>query len=199
VAPPRGRGGPNQPSRSGVRIDFDLEFEFRPSMGISAARVDKLGLNIKSFREPLKRSIQQVMAPSFRKNFDVGGRPKWEPLADYTIEKRDSATPVLIRSGLLRRTIGQFNIWTVDTQKAAILDLPQKIWYGKIHQGGYGSRTRRGSTGRTKGQIKAAHIPARPFVLIQTEDYAGIDRVFERWLYERMIGSGAFTGRGGRR
>lgn len=187
MAPPGGFSLGN----NGPRIDDGLQFAFQPSIGISARRIDTLGLGIKSFREPLKRSIQQVLAPSFRKNFDAEGRPdSWESLSDVTVEMRGSAGPILNRTGLLKRTIQQFNIWTVDAQKAALLDLPQKIWYGKVHQAGYG---RRGS-----GQSRAAGIPARPFVMVQDEDYEAIDRVFERWFLERMVASRAFKlgGRG---
>lgn len=199
MAPRGGRGGSGGrvgspgSGESGPRIDDGIEFEFRPSIGLSARRIDTFGLSIASFREPLKRSIQQVLAPSFRKNFEAGGRPtRWEPLSDVTVEMRGSAQPILVRSGLLKRTIQQFNIWTVDRTKAALLDLPQKIWYGKIHQAGYGSR---GS-----GQTKAAGIPARPFVMVQDEDYEAIDRVFDRWFMERMAVSKAFEpGSRGRR
>lgn len=172
---------------NGPRVDFGLKFAFQPSIGISARRIDTLGLAIKSFREPLKRSIQQVLAPSFRKNFEAEGRPrKWEPLSDITVEIRGAAHPILTRSGLLKKTMQQFNIWTVDRTKAALLDLPPKIWYGKIHQAGYGY-------GGSKGQNKAAGIPPRPFALIQDEDYAKIDLVFETWFMERMAVSRAFT------
>lgn len=182
---PAGGGPQGQSGRSGVRIDTGLQFQFRPSIGLSARNIDKLGINIRSFREPLKRSIQQVIAPSFRKNFQVGGRPqRWRPLAEYTVEERGNSKPILVRSGMLMRTMQQFNIWTVDTQKAALLDLPPKIWYGKIHQAGYGAR---GS-----GQIKAAGIPARPFAIIQTADFEKIDRVFVQWLKERMEQHNAF-------
>lgn len=185
MAPPR-------PSRSGVRVDFGLKFEFQPSIGLTARAVNTMGLNIKSFREPLKRSIQQVLSPSFRKNFEAGGRPvPWEELSEVAVNMRGSAEPILVRTGELKRTIQQFNIWTVDRTKAAILDLPEKIWYGKVHQGGYG---RRGS-----GQSRAAGIPARPFVMIQKEDYEAIDKVFEKWLEERWILHMAMIGRATRR
>lgn len=168
-----------------LRLDFGLQFAFRPSIGIMARDVDKLGLDIRSFREPLKRSIQQVLAPSFQKNFTVGGRPRWTPLADATVERREEAgypghKPILVRTGLLKRTMGQFNIWTVDTQKAALLDLPAKIWYGKIHQGGYGT------PGSLYRGVTGAGIPRRPFALIQPEDNAAIERVFSKWLQERI-------------
>jgi len=166
------------PPVRGLRIDIDMDFTFRPSLGISARRLDRLGLSIRSMREPLKRSIQQVLAPSFRKNFDVGGRPDaWAPLADFTIEQRGNAGPILERSRLLKRTIQQLNIWHIDTQKAALLDLPPKIWYGKLQQAGRDDQ----------------NLPARPFVMIQDEDYDKIERVFQIWLAERIAMSRAFT------
>jgi len=173
-----------RPPVKGLRVDFGLKFEFRPSIGIMAKNVDKLGLDIRSFREPLSRSIKEVLIPSFRKNFDVGGRPKWQPLAEATIERRQeegfAAGPTLVRTGKLRRTMGQFNIWTVDREKAALLDLPDSVWYGKIQQGGYGFKgsARRGTS---------AAVPARPFAVLQSpKDYDDIERVFQKWLDERI-------------
>lgn len=173
----------------GLRIDVDLKLSFQPSIGLSARRMETFGIGIKSFREPLKRSIQQVLAPSFRKNFEAQGRPvSWEPLAEYSKERRGSSEPILERSGLLKRTIQQFNIWTVDQEKAAIVDLPSKIWYGKLQQAGHA------------GLGDSAPMPARPFVLIQDpEDYDAIEEVFFRWLQERALASKAFTASSGGR
>lgn len=164
------------PPVRGLRIDDGLSFEFKPSIGIMAARVDKLGLEIRSFREPLKRSIQRVLAPSFKANFDAGGRPEpWAKLAEHTRTERQKEGfgadgPILVRTGLLKRTIQQFNIWSIDMQKAAIVDLPQKIQYGKAQQEGSIDR----------------NLPARQFVMVQDQDYDGIQFVFEEWLQERI-------------
>jgi phage gpG-like protein len=176
---------PARPPIKGLRIDEGLTFEFKPSVGLSAKRIDKLGMDIRSFREPLKRSIQRVLAPSFKANFRAGGRPeRWQPLADETVELRGSSTPILVRSGRLMKTIQQFNIWSINETQAAITDLPEKIWYGKVQQGGLVKG----------GKIDAAgNIPARPFVLIQGEDYDKIERVFQDWFVERMEKSKAFN------
>jgi phage gpG-like protein len=113
-------------------------FEFKPSLGIVAKAVDRWAIDIRSFREPLKRSIQQVMIPSFRKNFATGGRPPWDPLAEPTIRKRNfSAWPILVRSGKLSRGVTTLKIWTITPAAATIKDLPDRIWYGKVHQAGY--------------------------------------------------------------
>jgi phage gpG-like protein len=193
---------PRAPVR-GLRVDPDLQFAFRPSVGIMAARVDRLGIDIRSFREPLKRSIQQVMAPSFRTNFDVGGRPdSWDPLAEYTVEERGSSQPILVRSGRLKKVVQQFNIWSIDREKAALTDLPQSVWYGKVHQAGIG-RARRGRSLRDiekrakAGKVRAVNIPQRRFVLIQDpEDYDAIERVFAEWLGERAERVGLNVSRG---
>lgn len=122
-----------------IRFDKSItRFEFQPSLGIVAKAVDRWAIDIRSFREPLKRSIQQVMIPSFKKNFATGGRPPWEGLSENTIKKRNfSAWPILVRSGALRRGVTTLKIWSITPASATIKDLPDRIWYGKVHQGGY--------------------------------------------------------------
>lgn len=211
-------------NRVGIN-DALMMFEFKPSMGITAQKIDKLGLDIRSFREPLKRCVQQVMAPSFKRNFDAQGRPdSWTPLSEATLAIRQSmgvsGSTILQRSGLLRRTIQQLNIWTITPTTATIQNLPPKVWYGTIHQGGYGGKgTGKKMSGRIKaagGDIKAAtrsldddlimamrsgqrvgggertvsSIPQRQFVMVQDEDYDGIQQVFETWMTERALAAG---------
>lgn len=192
---------------------------FEPSVGILARKVDKLGLDIRSFKEPLKRAVKQVMIPSIRTNFAVGGRPGWEPLAESTILRRKGSSKPLVRSGKLSKTMQQLNIWDIDKEKAIILDLPGSIWYGKVHQAGYGSGT--SSTGYTGGSLniglgkrgspktrrglygnvgqaesgRSVNVPQRRFVMVQPEDGVKIERVFEEWLGERIAAAG-LRGRG---
>ena len=117
--------------------------KFLPSIGFVTSRIEKLNLDIRSFRVPLERSIREVMVPSIRRNFDAGGRPAWEPLADGTIRAREllgfSSDNPLVRTGSLRRVASQINIWHVTIESAVIDDLPDKVFYGKIHQAGTGS------------------------------------------------------------
>jgi phage gpG-like protein len=187
---------------AGMLAPMGITITFSPTVGLSAARIDKLGMDIRSFREPLKRAVQQVIAPSFRKNFDEGGRPDaWEPLSASTLEIRQrqgfSGVQPLIKTGLLRRTMGQLNIWTITRTSAMIKDLPEKIWYGAIHQAGSDT----GSFGKLAARIgfeqalarvtsgdavKTAPIPARPFALLQDDDIDAIDRVFWEWFEERV-------------
>jgi len=182
------------------RVHVDMFFE--PSVGISAKKLDKLGMDIRSFREPLHEAVKTVMIPSIKKNFVVGGRPKWEGLAPTTVKRRTKegyggVKPILVRSGTLKRVAGQINIWTIGREVAMVTDLPDKAWYGKVHQAGNAGSPReevyhypqghRGpavATGETIGGD--GEIPARPFIMVQTSDIPRIERVFDKWLGRKI-------------
>src|SRR5690606_39821609 len=115
-----------------------VDLRFRPAVGLLARTVDKLGADIRSCRESLRRIVKEGMVPSIRTNCDVGGRPAWAPLASSTLEKKRTSQ-ILVETGALRRQMGFINTWTFDREKAMIVDLPQKVWYGKVHQAGHGS------------------------------------------------------------
>jgi phage gpG-like protein len=173
-------------------------------MAMSAKAFSTLDADIRSFREPLKRSIQQVIAPSIGQNFVSHGRPEaWHPYAEATINMKANdpknkfgPDDILRRSGLLWKTMQQFNIWTVTTTQAAILQLPEKIWYGALHQAGFGISAAdvTPSKGaflspdelRNLGGAGTINIPARPFVMFQTQDIDRIQEVFANWLQERV-------------
>lgn len=147
---------------SGLRLDEGITaFEFKPSIGILARDIDKLGIDIRSFREPLMRAIKTVMIPSFRQNFDVEGRPSWEPMAEATEmlrEREGTSGPLLNRSGKLKRVAQQQNIWTVTRESASIRDLPQKVWYGKVQQDGMGGMGRRIKQEMAKAQKRGIRL-----------------------------------------
>jgi len=196
--------------RNGLRFDnmVNLGFSFTPSMAMSAKAFEKFGIDIRSFRVPLKRSIQQVIAPSIGKNFTSNGRPDgWVPYAADTaaMKARDpknkfGSGDLLRRSGLLWKTMQQYNIWTVTTTQAAILDLPEKIWYGALHQAGYGMSAAAIKPAKglflSPGELKAmggaakVSIPARPFAMFQVQDLDRVQEVFYKWLEERAVRAG---------
>lgn len=139
-------------------IRFDqtiLAFDFKPSLGVVAKDIDRLGLDIRSMREPLTRSVREVMVPSIRQNFEVGGRPHWDPLAYATVKMRGSATPVLVRSGNLKRAVTTIKVWTITQTAATIKSLPAKVSYGNVHQAGFGG------SGGGKGWFKPYQNKAR--------------------------------------
>jgi phage gpG-like protein len=207
------------PVRKLALRDGIVSFEFKPTLGILARDMDKLGIDIRSFREPLTRAVKQVMIPSIKKNFDSQGRPGWEPLAEDTLLLRDrlgQTGPILNRTGQLKRNMGYQTMWSITQEYAIIKDLPQRVWYGKVHQEG-----RSGMQTRIKNEVAKAkkrgfvlspgnaaknvmkqmdaelksgqaskhsrtNIPARPFVMFQDQDYDDIEEVFGKWLQERI-------------
>jgi len=123
----------------GLRLDriTSIKFEIRPSVGIVAKDIDRLGIDIRSFKEPLTRAVKQVVIPSIKKNFAQGGRPAWEPLAEGTIKRRGySAWPMLKVSGTLQKRATQFNIWDIGLTSATVRSLPEDAFYGVYHQAG---------------------------------------------------------------
>jgi phage gpG-like protein len=189
---------------------FNMGYEFTPSLGLKAAQFDTLEIDVRSFREPLKRSIQRVIAPSIGKNFIASGRPtSWTPLSEMTLPVKARSNPrfpvedPLLRSGLLFKTMQQLNIWTISTTEASIQALPDKIFYGGIHQAGTAMQTTAAaaSGGTAEGFMsmmdaviaagssseRGQNIPARPFAMIQTVDLDAIQAEWEIWLNERII------------
>ena len=148
---------------------------WNPALSVIASDVDKLGADIRSFRVPLKRSIQEVIAPSVGKNFEVGGRPAWEPLSDYTIERWGPHDP-LVLTGKLRKSSQQLNIWTITTTEAYVSGLDSKVTYAKYHQ------------------VGTRFIPAREFFTLQNEDEDRIVEIFDKWVGDRVSATWARKG-----
>lgn len=123
----------------GLRLDriVSIKWDIKPSVGLVAKDIQRLGLDIRSFREPLTRAIKTVLIPSIRKNFDAGGRPAWDPLAEPTVVSRGySAWPILEVTGKLRKRATQFNIWDIGVTSATVRSLPSDAFYGVYHQAG---------------------------------------------------------------
>jgi phage gpG-like protein len=209
----------------GMRFDRDITvgWEIEPSIGIVAKDIDRLGLAITSFEEPLKRSVMTVMIPSIRKNFEQGGRPnKWQKLAPYTLQVKgglgipDGDLP-LHRYGHLKRGATLFSIWDIGRTSATVRKLPPNVWYGAIHQAGTGgfapfverARSALGARAgglavlrmafrildeeRGTGSHRAVQIPQRRFILFQEDDIDDIQQVFYEWLVEQTILVGRFS------
>lgn len=140
---------------------------YRDAM-ILAKDLDRVALGIRSFREPLVKSVREVVIPSIRKNFDAEGRPAWAPLSPETVRRRKASGPILDRTHRLKRVATQFNIWRYTTDDATIVGLDSRVKYAKFHQGG----TRK--------------MPQRAFVLFQRSDEFDIEEIFYDWLEEKM-------------
>src|SRR6266700_5966860 len=148
-----------------------VEIVFEPPAEIVAAAFFAFSIDIRSFHEPLKRSVQRVMAPSLQHNFEVGGRPPWPELAEGTINQKSGNDQILVNTGLLAQVAGQLNLWTIDMESASIQSMP-RAEYGMYHQEG------------------TSHMPQREWAVIQPEDIESIDDVFGLWFEERLVAAG---------
>lgn len=148
----------------------DFEVRITPPAWIIAASFFAFAIDLRSFRVPLKRAVQQVASPSMQKNFELGGRPAWEPLAEGTL-KQKQGDRTLVETGLLQRVAGQLNLWTITSEDASIDSMPRAT-YGEFHQFG------------------TSKMPARPWADLQEEDLVAIDDVFGLWFMERLARAG---------
>lgn len=177
-----------------------LGIQVTPSPILVAKDLQNYGNGIKSFKDPLRKAIREVMAPSFQKNFDEEGRPAWADLAEYTINEKErlgySGKKILERTGNLRRVVGQLNIWEIEggygkkDGRAFVKELPGAE-YGGIHQTGSRGQIFRRLPGNVQQILRErslggrGDIPPRPFLQFQPEDRPKIERIFENWHDER--------------
>lgn len=136
---------------------------------------------------PMWEDIGFEVLNSVQRNFDAEGRPeKWQALARSTL---------LRKVGGVRKASTKRGHWTAKAKKtlhgnkiltdtaqlrnsiaaeadAAGVTVGTNMVYGAIHQ--FGGRAGRGSI-----------IPARPYLLLQEEDYPKIAAIIERHLTER--------------
>lgn len=185
----------------GITVEMD------PSPLLLVAQFDKLGLDIRSFKVPLERSVKQVVGPSLQQNFHAQGRPTvWTELAAQTVMQKEAAgysavaSRPLVRTQDLYQTAGDHRIWNIDgVEGFATLELPADVWYGKVHQegseeGGIGTLTRL-KVRRTGKVVEVLHgvqgfVPQRIWAIIQDQDIDAIEDIFQVWVFERFMTAG---------
>lgn len=155
------------------------------SLGFFASNLNLAATRARSFRVPLEQSVDQVIRPSFRTNFRVEGRPSWIDLSPETkasrISKGIPPGPILDRR---RGAIGlkyaaqQKNIWEINGQSgtAVIRSLPERVWYGRLHDFGEGG------------------MPQRRFFSITNDDVDKIEQIFESWFLLNLRRTGVVVG-----
>lgn len=113
-------------------------------------------------RTPLMRSIAGTMESAVQQNFDVGGRPRWLPI------KHRKGTPLVDTENLMNSITSRY-----DNDSAAVgTNEP----YAAIHQ--FGGKAGRG---------KKVTIPARPFLVLTTQDEQDILDDIQDY-FKRLIG-----------
>ena len=121
---------------------------------------------------PFMKNAGEVLITSIRKNFETGGRPeKWQGLKASTIKGRmlQGHWPgkILIRHGVSGGLLGSLSY---KASPDRVVVSANKI-YAAIHH--FGGKAGRGHK---------ANIPARPFMLVQDEDWSEIKRMAGEYL-----------------
>jgi phage virion morphogenesis protein len=135
---------------------------------------------------PAMRKIAGIMHDSVEENFAAGGRPKWKP----SQRAKEENGQTLQDSGSLAASIVQeytHESATVGTNKQ----------YAKVHQFGakkhsFGTFTAKVRAHDRMGKPVKAHtrnvklpwgdIPARPFMMLQNEDWTEITAALRQYL-----------------
>ena len=122
------------------------------------------------FRQPLLDSAVEILSPSIAQNFEVGGRPQsWESAESGTpYRKSHGGGGPLNVTGKLKRSATAAARFKVRNNQLTYGDFPQSTWYAVVHDNADIS--------------EKAHIPNRPFALIQKEDESEIAKIFMDWL-----------------
>lgn len=184
--------------QASVRGGLSFNMSFIPPLAVVAGRINTLGTGISTFDEPLRRAIKEIVIPSIQTNFDVGGRPAWQPMSGETpgIAAR-MGSPVrklLVRTGALKGAMGEVSSWNI-TNESASLYIPLDVWYGYIHQAGFagkgGGQSAKGKSFQwivknASKDMPVSAIPQRPFAVLQPEDEADIQDMFMEWLGEKI-------------
>lgn len=173
--------------------------------GITTKALDKLRENLSGI-ERLTASVGMICLRSVLKNFTAGGRPsKWVPLKDSTIlsrrkGRRGGVANPLRDTGALMNGI---HYERISPTSFAIATAPTSRAYAAAHQfgattaphfivPGKGKKALRWMTAGGPAFAKwVAHpgskIPARPYMVIQPEDYAEACAMLRR----KLAGMGA--------
>lgn len=147
--------------------------------------------------------IGEIVLSSIQRNFEAGGRPrKWKPLSPVTIaqRQREGKWPgqILVRQGVAGGLMGGLN-YRPHKDRVEVSDNKE---YAALHQFG----ARKGQFGTVDARVRAhlrrlksgktvkvrAHtrqtalpwgdIPARPFLMVQDEDWEAIREAMADFL-----------------
>jgi phage virion morphogenesis protein len=131
--------------------------------------ISKLG-NLK----PAHEIAGEILLASILKNFEEGGRPNtWKDLKTSTKEqrKKQGTWPgqVLVRSGVRGGLMGAISYDAAPDKVVFVGNKP----YAAIHH-----------FGGMAGKGKKTKIPARPYMMIQDEDWKELQAAIQQFIFE---------------
>jgi len=140
---------------------------------------------------PVMKNIGETVYASIRRNFEVGGRPKrWEP----SLRVKREGGQTLIRKGAGGGLLGSLSY---DPEMDRVTVSASKEYAAIHHYGGNtGPSIIRAKNGKAlfwpgaRHPVKSvkhpgAKIPARPYMLVQNEDWTEIAGIINRYLATR--------------
>jgi phage gpG-like protein len=136
--------------------------EFISGLDKVLRRTQRLARDAQNLEKPVEKS-GEIMLRSIKKNFEVGGRPKWVPLKPTTL-KRKKNKRILVESGELENS----NQLTVSGNKAEAgtnLDRAKYPFHG------------------------TSRMPRRNAILYQQEDIRNIGNIFKQHIANGAIKS----------
>lgn len=155
---------------------------------ILEAKLQQIQKNAGNLAPVFRQKVVPRIIASVQKNFQVGGRPPWKPLAISTIikwiggPKSPQRKSWFTKSGALTKkavgyVLSRRPLWDTGTLVRSVRPGPVTLSqcavvagggaapYAPIHQFG-------GFTGKNK----KVYIPARPYMVLQFEDRSGISK-----------------------
>lgn len=110
----------------------------------------ELGIRMQSFREPLERSVKDVIIPAISENFATEGHGTWPKLAPTTVENKSRngfPSRMLVRTKAMIIAATQQNTWEYGSDRSsATLNVNKLPFYADYHIYGTSKMPRRDFT-----------------------------------------------------
>ena len=122
-----------------VSVHWDWDPVHGPKLAATKMAALEISIRAGGFRQPLQRSIREVIIPELEHQFDVGGDPSWPPLHDVTIAKKQRLgrdNGILQETMKLRKAVTAQERWRVRDDEAIFTGLPGYAYYGMYHLSG---------------------------------------------------------------
>lgn len=135
-------------------------------------------------RKLMEEIRDEVVIPTIDKNFEVGGRPRWEPLSPATTGMSKEAfiesaatgniggRKPLNKSGQMHRAATAKARFHISNNEMRYGDWPEKRWFGPVHD--------------LEALSRKAEIPNRPFAILQPEDQEAITEITFNWIFDNI-------------
>lgn len=143
---------------------LQMDIEITPHPVLIVGGFFRAANHFRSFEEPLKDAINNVIIPGINHNFEVGGVPPWEPLSNATIFKRmekGTGLQILVETGTLKQIATSIQPWTIHDNEAFFLSSNLgDAYYGAYHESG------------------TQWMPARPWSTVSSQELDKVEQIF---------------------